>query len=420
MNNSELLNKSVIQKGLLSTITFSPEEADRFLDYVIDQSVFKNNARIEKMKLAQKNVRAIGLANGVLKPKSTLTDSDIINSLSNDLIALSAKKVRGAILVTDDDLEDAPEGDAFIDHLLGMIARQIANELDSAYYLSEPGAPDEASMLDIYDVWRGWRHRILNDTNLVTGGATILDAQSASDFTLHSGYIAEQNGSAPYQWEIKFAKALKKMPGKYKQLGLQNFRFFVNDQIESDYVDALSGRGTALGDKIILEGGQVAFGKVPIVSAPLMPVDLPMAKSGGGATTVDENSAADQKVLKVAATANFAPGDKILIYKKEVGYKREIAEVASVQDGVSLTLKDNLIYTHLATDAEAVTEVTLDTTDCLLTHKDNLIIGLHRDIKMETQRDAKLEGTIFFYSLRADVAVENLNACVFIKNLKVK
>jgi len=420
MNNSELLNKSVIQKGLLSTITFSPEEADRFLDYVIDQSVFKNNARIEKMKLAQKNVRAIGLANGVLKPKSTLTDSDIINSLSNDLIALSAKKVRGAILVTDDDLEDAPEGDAFIDHLLGMIARQIANELDSAYYLSEPGAPDEASMLDIYDVWRGWRHRILNDTNLVTGGATILDAQSASDFTLHSGYIAEQNGSAPYQWEIKFAKALKKMPGKYKQLGLQNFRFFVNDQIESDYVDALSGRGTALGDKIILEGGQAAFGKVPIVSAPLMPVDLPMAKSGGGATTVDENSAADQKVLKVAATANFAPGDKILIYKKEVGYKREIAEVASVQDGVSLTLKDNLIYTHLATDAEAVTEVTLDTTDCLLTHKDNLIIGLHRDIKMETQRDAKLEGTIFFYSLRADVAVENLNACVFIKNLKVK
>lgn len=275
-------------------------------------------------------------------------------------------------------------------------------------------------MLDIYDVWRGWRYRILNDTNAVAGGATILDAQSSSGFTLHSGYIAEQNSSAPYQWEIKFAKALKKMPGKYKKLGLENFRFFVNDQIEADYVDALSGRGTALGDKIILEGGQVAFGKVPIVSAPLMPVDLPMAKSGGGATTVDENSAAGQKVLKVAATTGFASGDKILIYKKEVGYKREIHEVDSVESGVSLTLKENLAYTHLAADAEAVTEVTLDTTDCLLTHKDNLIIGLHRDIKMETQRDAKLEGTIFFYSLRADVAVENLNACVFIKNLKVK
>lgn len=420
MTNSELLNKAVLKKGLLSTITFSPEEADRFLDYVIDESVFKNNARIVKMTKAQKNVRAIGLAGGVLKPKSTLTDNDIINTLANDLITLSAKKVRGAILVSDDDLEDAPEGDAFVDHLLGIIARQISNELDSAYYLSEPGAPDEASMLDIYDVWRGWRYRILNDTNAVAGGATILDAQSSSGFTLHSGYIAEQNSSAPYQWEIKFAKALKKMPGKYKKLGLENFRFFVNDQIEADYVDALSGRGTALGDKIILEGGQVAFGKVPIVSAPLMPVDLPMAKSGGGATTVDENSAAGQKVLKVAATTGFASGDKILIYKKEVGYKREIHEVDSVESGVSLTLKENLAYTHLAADAEAVTEVTLDTTDCLLTHKDNLIIGLHRDIKMETQRDAKLEGTIFFYSLRADVAVENLNACVFIKNLKVK
>jgi len=151
-----------------------------------------------------------------------------------------------------------------------------------------------------------------------------------------------------------------------------------------------------------------------------MPVDLPNAVSGGGASTVDQNSAAGQNKLYVASTTGFAKGDKILIYKKEVGYKREIAEVDSVAAGDYLTLKDNLIYTHLATDAEAVTEVTLDTTDCLLTHKDNLIIGLHRDIKMETQRDAKLEGTIFFYSLRADVAVENLNACVLIKNLKVK
>jgi len=419
MTNSELLNKAVLRKGLLSTITFSPEEADRFLDYVIDESVFKNNARIVKMAKAQKNVRAIGLAGGVLKPKSTLTDDDIINTLANDLITLSAKKVRGAILVSDDDLEDAPEGDAFVDHLLGIIARQIANELDGAYYLSEPGAPDEASMIDIYDVWRGWRYRILNDTNAVAGGATILDAQS-TDFALHTGYIAEQNPSAPYQWEIKFAKALKKMPGKYKKLGLENFRFFVNDQIESDYIDALSGRGTALGDKIILEGGQVAFGKVPIVSSPLIPVDLPVTKSGThGETTINGNSAAGQKVLHVASSSNFAQNDIVLIYKKDVGYKREIGVVDSVDTG-TITLKDNLVYTHLAADAEAVTEVTLDGSDCLLTHKDNLIIGLHRDIKMETQRDAKLEGTIFFYSLRADVAVENLNACVLIKNLKVK
>lgn len=420
MTNSELLNKAVLKKGLLSTITFSPEEADRFLDYVIDESVFKNNARIVKMTKAQKNVRAIGLAGGVLKPKSTLTDNDIINTLANDLITLSAKKVRGAILVSDDDLEDAPEGDAFVDHLLGIIARQISNELDGAYYLSEPGAPDEASMLDIYDVWRGWRYRILNDTNIVTAGATILDAQSSSDFTLHSGYIAEQNSSAPYQWEIKFAKALKKMPGKYKKLGLENFRFFVNDQIEADYIDALSGRGTALGDKIILEGGQVTFGKVPIVSSPLIPVDLPVTQSGThGDTYVKSDSAAGQTTLNVNSASNFAAGEKVLIYKKEIGYKREVKEIASTDTG-KLIFTTPLEYTHLAADAEAVTEVTLDGSDCLLTHKDNLIIGLHRDIKMETQRDAKLEGTIFFYSLRADVAVENLNACVLIKNLKVK
>jgi len=39
---------------------------------------------------------------------------------------------------------------------------------------------------------------------------------------------------------------------------------------------------------------------------------------------------------------------------------------------------------------------------------------------METERDAKNERTIFYYSIRADLAIENLNAVVFIEHLKVK
>jgi hypothetical protein len=86
--------------------------------------------------------------------------SDITTTLGAGAITLNAKKVRGAVLISDDDLEDAPEGDAFKDHLLKMIARQISNELDRAYYLSEPGASSEAERLDLEDLWTGWRWRI--------------------------------------------------------------------------------------------------------------------------------------------------------------------------------------------------------------------------------------------------------------------
>jgi len=416
-----LLSKAAIKKGMFPTdIAFTPEEADRFLDYIIDQSVLKDHARMVKMAKSSRNLRAIGLSVGdMLWPEAAFGAAKYKTSIVHDLIVLNSKKARGAAVVHDDDLEDNIEGEAFIDHLLKMIGAQIGNELALAYFLSTmvAGEDEPKTMLD---VWNGWRHRILTQTNKVTGSATKLDARLSTDFTNTNGYIAEHTGDAPFDWEFKFSKALKSLPSKYKRLGLANFRFFMNDQLVQDYIDALAARATVLGDKAILGDGAIQYGKVPIVSAPLFPTDLPVFVTGGGDTTVDADSAAGQKVLNVAATDNFTVGDYVWIHKDALEYKSEIGEIASIEAGVSLTLVDNLEWLHEGTDAEPVQEVTLDGSDCILTHKNNLIIGLQRDIKMETQREAAEESTYFFYSIRSDIAIENLNACVFIKNLKVR
>jgi hypothetical protein len=151
-----------------------------------------------------------------------------------------------------------------------------------------------------------------------------------------------------------------------------------------------------------------------------MPTDLPVAVPSGGDTTVDADSAAGQKVLNVTATTAFTVGDYVYVSKAGLEYKSEICKIASIESGISLTMVDNLVWAHAGADAETVKEVTLDGADCVLTHKENFIIGLERDIKMETERKASEESTYFFYSIRSDIAVENLNAVVFIKNLKVK
>jgi len=56
-------------------------------------------------------------------------------------------------------------------------------------------------------------------------------------------------------------------------------------------------------------------------------------------------------------------------------------------------------------------------TDCMLTNKDNLIVGIYKEIEMETSREAADRATYFYYTLRADLAIENVNAIVVIKNL---
>ena len=80
------------------------------------------------------------------------------------------------------------------------------------------------------------------------------------------------------------------------------------------------------------------------------------SRSYSNETNVDETSAKDQKVLKVASTTGYLANDKIII-DRNTKYREEIGVVDSVQAGVSLTLKENLIYEHTA---DALTTVDAD------------------------------------------------------------
>lgn len=338
----------------LPSVALTEEEADRFIDYMVDESVLKGFARIERMNRPQKNIRAIGFGSGHFLYPAAAFDEDVYKStFADNKIQLSTQKVRGAVTIYDDDLEDLPESiteDAYKNQLLKIITAKIMNELEEAYWIAEKHAINGFPATDIRGIWDGWRYRITHSQsgqtyyNTVTGGAHVLDAsgvESGSPFVL-PGMIAEQNPAAPYNWEFKYGKALKAMPSKYKvRNGLAGMKFMNSDLVSQDYIEALSARSTTLGDAAILGTAELKYGRVGIVDAPLMAADL----DGDG----------------VIGGGGF--------------------------------------------------------TDVLLTPQGNLIIGLQRDIKIESKRDAAIEGTHIFYSIRADLAIENPDAVVLIKNM---
>ncbi|MBA7587809.1 hypothetical protein ES708_29851 [subsurface metagenome] len=65
ITNKALLNKRSFLKAAhmkaLPDIELLPEEADKFIDYVVDQSFWKNNARIVKMEKVEKNLNLLNL-----------------------------------------------------------------------------------------------------------------------------------------------------------------------------------------------------------------------------------------------------------------------------------------------------------------------------------------------------------------------
>jgi len=356
-NKALLSKKEFIQKMIsMPAITLTPQEADKFIDYVVDESVLmKQVARVEKMERQSKNIRALGLGDKrFLRPAEKFTSSDYLKEFSHDTITLESKKVRGCVAIYDDDLEDVvgiESGTTFKDHIMRMVAAKIANELEEAFYIGDKNGFSGFGSDDIRSLWDGWSYRIRNATtsgdtyyNDVSGGSFVLHADTDFDLGGVNQYIATQNTAAPYNWEFKFSKPIKTLPSKYKMVGLSNLRFCCNDQVVQDYIDALAARSTVLGDQAILGAEKgLKFGQIPIVPCPLIPTNL------------DDDG-------------RYGQGSH---------------------------------------------------TELLLTPKNNLIVGFQREIKIESQREAADEATYWFYSMRADVAIENVNACVLVTELDI-
>lgn len=337
----------------LPTIQLTPEEATKFIDCIYDESVMKNYARLEKMDSPMKYIRHIGFGDGkFLYPGNHFDEAKYKKQWTHNRITLEAKKIRGCVAVYDDDLEEGIEGTAYKAHLMQIITKQIANELEFAYYMADtagynPWCPD-----DIESLWDGWRYQITHSQNgqayfnNVCGGAHVkqaCDSASGAEWTF-PGDIAEQNPVAPFNWEFKYHQMIKNMPAKYKAaFGLQNLVFLNSDLVTQDYINALSARATALGDAVFTGAVAPQYGRVPIVDVPLMPTNL----------------------------------------------------------GPDALVPDS--YGILGGGAY---------TDVMLTFKNNLIIGIQKDIKMEPQRSASDECTYYFYTLKVALGIENVNAIV--------
>ncbi len=342
----------------LPTIQLTPIEADKFLDCIYDESVMKHYARFEKMAKPTKYIRHLGFGSGkFLYPGHNFNEAKYKKQFTHNRMTLKAEKIRGCVPIYDDDLEEGLEGAAYKNHIMGLITKQIANELEYAFYMGDAQGYNSWTADDIESLWDGWRYIINNsqsgDTyyNDVCGAAHIKDAcdtESGAEWDL-PGMIAEQDAAAPYNWEFKYARAIKNMPAKYKAaFGLKNFVFMNSDLVTQDYIEALSARSTALGDAVFTGAAKPAYGNVPIVDVPLMP-------------------------------------------------------------------------TNLGTDGQAVDDYGIigggDYTDVMLTYKGNLIIGMQKEIKIEPQRSASDECTYYFYTMKVALAIENVNAIVFIKCL---
>lgn len=408
-NKNLLSKKQQIEKMVaLPTISLAAEEADRFIDYIVDQSVLKNVARIIRMNKQSKEIRALGFGSGrFLFPGDTFSSGDYKKTFAHDKITLSSKKARGCVPIYDDDLEDNIEADAFADHIMRIVAAKIANELEEVFWIADTGSVGGFANEDLRSRFDGWRYMLLNaqvsgDTyyNDVSGGPTLLTAHTETTWTLTTAKIAgdvviptvatgfcyvctvagNTGGTEPVTWPTTLGTTVAD--------GAVTWRCHA-------YVCALPG-------KIAEQNGVAPFNWEFKYGNMLGRFPSQYKKVGLANLRFYNSDAVSQNYIDALAARSTILGDNAILGNAPLQYGK-----VPITDCPLLPV--NMSATGVVGGGSFA--------DCLLTPVNNLILGIQRDIKIESQREAADEATYWFYSLRMDNKIENVAACVLMEKL---
>ncbi|HQJ44946.1 MAG TPA: hypothetical protein PLQ62_07535, partial [Caldisericia bacterium] len=105
IGNEKLLSKAAITSGSFAQrIGLATEDANRFIDYIVDASFLKNNARVERMRGNTKKLVRLGIGEEVLRPGNYGSSGDGFSDVSTSAVTLTSKAMKAVVPIADDAL----------------------------------------------------------------------------------------------------------------------------------------------------------------------------------------------------------------------------------------------------------------------------------------------------------------------------
>jgi len=223
-NTRELLEKAVINTstsagagniGAAGGGILKPRQANRFIDYLFDQSVLMKTARIVRMSAPSVEIDKVDIGNKIMRKATEGTDDGSNANPTFTKVAMTTVKLRLDWEITVEGLEDNIEGDSLEDHIASLMARQTANDLEDLYINGSTALSSDA----LYKALDGFKV-------LARASGVVVDAAG--------GNLTRSI----------FDKALRALPNKYLQRRSQ-LAFSTSSSLVQDYIWSLSLDATA-------------------------------------------------------------------------------------------------------------------------------------------------------------------------------
>jgi len=393
VNNEELVNKAVITAdALASSGKLNPAQSDRFIDYVIDETVLKENARVIRFRNESLDIDKIGVGKRVAVPKAEATDPGVRRGITTSKISLQPVEIMVPVEIGDTFREINIEGENVEDTIMRLFANQLGNDLEDLYINGNKLGP--AALQSQMPGGGSSTHYVVDSfLGLFDGWSLLADSSNMVDA-----------GGANIGISI-FSKAIRALPTKYRR-NKKDLRWFLSPDLWQIWQEKLSTRGTGLGDNA-LTGGQEGMGPfgIPAVPIPLWDFEPPVVEHVvlTGTTPMALKSKNFVNVVVTPATLADSPTSA---YIETTDYVLDAAAGTIVRNGGG------------AIGSGTTVKVTYGAApQLILTHKNNFIVGIGRDIRIEKDRDIYKSVNQYAITAKVDVQFEELDAIVKVENI---
>ena len=257
MTNVEAIEKAIDTTILADGGKLQPEQAKKFIDFMVDESVLLKEIQFRRMKAPEAKLDFLNISRRIVRAAAEGTTPGELATISTAERSLKVTEVILPIEITYSFLEENIEGPGVEDKIVRMFAKQFVNDLEDLAINGDTQAQNadstqphyynlDNSQIAFLKILDGWLQLILADPD-----KHVVDAAGKS-------------------WQEVFKEALASLPRRFK-VNRKDLRFYVAPNVEEEYRYSLVARQTELGDKFLTSDKTATFMGIPVVPVPHMP-----------------------------------------------------------------------------------------------------------------------------------------------------
>jgi HK97 family phage major capsid protein len=144
-------------------------QADRFIDYMWDETVLGALVRTRRMRAVEEEIDTIAVGARLVRGATEAVDTGENAGPTFGKLSITTKKFRLDWELSSESLEDNIEGADLEDHIARLMATQLGNDLED---IAING--DTSSSVPGIDVIDGWRKRAVAGAHVVDNGGDAL------------------------------------------------------------------------------------------------------------------------------------------------------------------------------------------------------------------------------------------------------